>query len=369
LRRSLLKATLVAVVALLLIIPVVVALASSGGDEIGQSSAVKRLPWVGVRGNKLVERDGDPIRLLGVNRPGAEYRCVEGDGVFEGPIDGASVRAMKKWQINAVRVPLNESCWLGLGRIPSYLAGDAYRGAIREFVQRLERAGLYVILDLHWVAPGEHTATGLPPMADADHAPDFWRSVAGEYRDDRAVLFDVYNEPHDISWECWRDGCDANDNYFGGYRAAGMQALVDAVRSTGAQQPILLGGLDWSRDLSGWLDYLPSDPANALVAANHTYNSNACYGSCRTDLVRIARRRPVVTSELGENDCTHRYIDPYMRWADRYGISYLGWAWYTADDTDCYNGPTLIRDYEGNPTRYGKGLREHLRELHGEKRR
>jgi len=359
---------LVAAVALLLIIPVVVALASSGGGEAGQS-ATKRPLWIGVRGNKLVDGSGNPVRLLGVNRPGAEYRCVEGDAFFEGPTDDASIRAMKKWHINAVRVPLNESCWLGLGRIDPSLSGAAYRAAIRELVQRFERAGLYVILDLHWVAPGDHTATGLPPMADADHAPDFWRSVASEFRDDRAVLFDLYNEPHDISWECWRWGCEASDNWFGGYDASGMQTLVDAVRSTGARQPLLLGGLEWARDLSGWLDNLPTDPERALVAANHTYDFNACYGGCRAALVRIARRFPVVTSELGEGDCTHRYIDPYMFWADRHGISYLGWAWYTADDTDCYNGPTLIRDYEGNPTRFGKGLREHLRELHGEKRR
>ena len=229
--RPLLKTTLVAVLALLLIIPVVVALASSGGGAAEQSASSK-LPWIGVRGNKLVERDGDPIRLLGVNRPGAEYRCVEGDAFFEGPTDTASIRAMKRWRINAVRVPLNESCWLGLGRIPAHLAGDNYRAAIRDFVQRLERAGFYVILDLHWVAPGDNTATGLPPMADADHAPDFWRSVAAEYRDDRAVLFDVYNEPHDIDWACWRDGCDANRQLLwrlprGRHAGAGRRRALD----------------------------------------------------------------------------------------------------------------------------------------------
>jgi endoglucanase len=369
LRGSRLRAALVALAALLLVIPAVVALASGGGSDAGQSASGKRLPWIGVKGNRLVDGAGNPVRLLGVNRPGAEYRCTEGDGVFEGPIDGASIRAIKSWHVNVVRVPLNESCWLGLGRIEPHLSGEHYRAAIREYVQRLERAGLYVILDLHWVAPGKHTATGLPPMADADHAPDFWRSVASEYKDDRSVLFDLFNEPHDISWECWRSGCEASDNWFGGYRAAGMQELVDAVRSTGARQPLLLAGLDWSRDLESWLEYLPTDPVGALVASNHTYDFNACYGSCRTALVRISRRFPVVTSELGEGDCTSRYIDPYMRWADRHGLSYLGWAWYTADDTNCYSGPTLIRDYAGAPTRFGKGLREHLRELHGEARR
>lgn len=323
-------------------------------------------PWIGVQGNKLVDRSGKVVRLLGVNRPGSEYECLDGDGIFEGPADQASIRAMKSWKINAVRVPLNESCWLGHPWIGEEFSGGAYRAAIRGFVERLEQAGLYVILELQWSAPGDHWATGIIPMA-ADHAPEFWRSVASEYRDDRSVLFDLYNEPHDIDWQCWAAGCEANDKWFGAYPAVGMHELVEAVRSTGARQPIMLGGLNWAQDLSGWLDHLPTDPADALVASNHTYDFNPCKPDCRAVLAKVAKRYPVVTGELGEGDCDHDYIDPYMRWADRHGISYLGWAWFT--DADCRQGPSLIEDYSGTPTPFGIGLREHLRDLHSSRRR
>lgn len=320
--------------------------------------------WIGVKGNHLVDRKGEPVRLLGVNRPGTEYQCVEGDQFFEGPSNRASILAMKGWDINAVRVPLNESCWLGINGVPAELGGSAYRDAIRSYVSRLESAGLYVILELQWAAPGEHTATGIIPMADADHAPEFWRSLAAEYRDDRAVLFDLYNEPHDISWECWALGCDANDHWFGGYRAAGMGELVAAVRSTGARQPLMLGGLDWSSDPRGWLAHRPADPAHALVLSNHTYDFTPCYGRCRAALARSAKQVPVVTGELGEGDCRHDYIDPYMRWADRHGISYLGWGWFFGPEFTCEGGPALIEDYSGTPSAFGVGLRDHLRELH-----
>jgi hypothetical protein len=350
-------------IALLLVIFVAVALASTGGTE--RSTGAGSLPWIGVRGNQLVDRAGNPVRLLGVNRPGTEYQCVEGDEFFDGPTDDASIQAIKRWRVNAVRVPLNESCWLGINGVDPSLSGEAYQNAIHEFVDRLERAGLYVILDLHWAAPGKHRATGLIPMPDADHAADFWRSLATSFRDDRAVLFDLYNEPHDISWECWRFGCDAEDAWFGWYRAAGMQELVDAVRSTGARQPIMLGGLNWAQDLSGWLTQLPLDPAKALVASNHTYETlTPCYGSCRATLSRVAKRFPVVTGEIGEDDCNHDYIDDYMRWADRHGISYLGWAWYL--NSDCK--PSLIENFSGKPTPFGIGLREHLRMLHSSQR-
>lgn len=329
------------------------------------SAAAQAAPWIGVRDNHLVDGQGRTVRLLGMNRSGTEYSCQQGYGFFDGPSDAASIRVMKSWRINAVRVPLNETCWLGINGIDAALGGDAYRRTIRAWVSRLEAAGLYVILDLHIAAPGGFQATGIIPMADADHAPDFWRGVAAEYREDRAVLFDLYNESHDVGWGCWERGCTLHDDRVGAYRAAGMAELVAAVRSTGAEQPLLLGGLAWSRNLDRWLAHLPDDPLDSLVASNHTYNFAACFRACRGDLARIARRHPVVTGELGEGDCRRTYIDDYMPWADRHGISYLGWTWNAHGGWTCRGGPTLIRDFDGTPTGFGIGFREHLRRLRG----
>ena len=195
-------------------------------------------PTIAVRGNHLVDGHGRTVRLLGVNRSGAEYACAQGWGFWDGPVDATAIRAMTSWGINAVRVPLNEACWLGLSTVTPALRGAVYRRQVGGFVQRLQHAGLYVILDLHWNAPGQQRALGQQQMADADHSVAFWRSVAATYRHDHGVLFDLYNEPHDISWPCWRDGCRTRS----GWRTAGMQALVRAVRSVGAHQPVLVGG-------------------------------------------------------------------------------------------------------------------------------
>jgi endoglucanase len=319
--------------------------------------------WIGVQGNRLVDARGAPIRLLGVNRSGAEYQCVEGESVFEGPTDWSSIEAMKRWKVNAVRLPLNETCWLGINGVPDALSGAPYRQAVHDYVQRLERAGFYVILDLHWAAPADHWGTGLIPMPDADHALDFWRSVAAEFRDDRSLIFDVFNEPHDVSWECWGGPCEVYDRWFGNYKAVGMAELVETIRATGAEQPIMLGGLDWARDASWWAAYRPQDPLDALVVSEHTYDFKPCFRRCRQVLAKLAQTHPVVTGELGQIDCRSHYVRPYMNWADRHGISYLGWTWNTEGRWTCKGGPSLIRDWAGHPTRFGKGLREHLRVL------
>lgn len=320
-------------------------------------------PWIGVRGNHLVDRDGHVVRLLGVNRSGPEYSCQQGWGIFDGPVNDASIATMESWHVNAVRLALNETCWLGINGIAPDYGGTAYREAIEGYVERLENAGLYVIFNLEAAAPGGQQASGIPPMPDADHSPAFWRSLARTYREDRAVLFDLYTEPHDVNWPCWEHGCELEGENVGTYRAAGMRQLIAAVRSTGARQPVLVPGIDWARQLSEWQAHLPPDPAHAEVASNHTYDFAACYSRCREALARIAEHHPVVTGELGEGDCRDTYIDPYMRWADRHGVSYLAWTWNAHGGWTCRSGPSLIKGYDGTPTGFGIGFREHLRAL------
>ena len=186
----------------------------------------------------------------------------------------------------------------------------------------LRQNGLYVIVDLHWNGGGTTKATGQQQMADADHAPAFWTGVAGAFKDDRGVVFDLYNEPHDIAWSCWLNGgCQVS-----GWNVAGMQQLVDAVRATGATNVLMVGGLGWSSDLTQWVANKPSDPLNNLAASVHTYNFSGCNASsCWTSSLQpVAAQVPLITGELGENDCAHGYIDGYMAWADAQGVSYLG---------------------------------------------
>ena len=51
-------------------------------------------PRVHVSGNRLVNSHGRPVVLHGVNRSGAEFVCVQGNGIFDGPSDAASVQAI-----------------------------------------------------------------------------------------------------------------------------------------------------------------------------------------------------------------------------------------------------------------------------------
>ena len=359
---------------------------SSSSDGGGGSTTLPTPPGglaLSVSGNQLLDASGKPVRLIGANRSGQEFECIQqgtpgslGWGIFDGPTDLPSAQAIKSWHATAVRVPLNEDCWLGINGVSPSYGGATYRNAIATYVSTLHQAGLYVILDLHWNAPGTVPAAAQQPMPDADHSVDFWRSVATTFAADPGVVFDLYNEPflypsymqdpNGDPWACWLHGCAVNQYLTGGtpytnsmtWNTVGMQTLVDTVRATGAKNPIMVGGLDWANDMSGWLAHEPSDPLNSIVAAWHVYPGESCSSdACRTsDVNPIAAKVPVVIGEVGDSVCSGTtLVTSVVPWADAHGVSYMGWTWNTWGDCD----NVLIADYNGTPTNnYGRALHD-----------
>jgi endoglucanase len=365
---------------------VVAVLVGLGVDDVDAEGPVDTSN-LRVRGNRLVTPSGEQVVLRGVNRMGFEYSCMQGKGIFDAgaPLDQASVDAMKTWKINAVRLPLNEHCWLGLGGTPS---GDAYRQGVERYVDLLLANDLYVIVDLHWSAVRPAVAHQQDPMPNTEHSADFWRSVAGHFKGDDRVLFDLFNEPTPNnnendntdeaarrSWLCWRDGaaggaCDATQmRGMTGDKVAGMQSLVDAVRATGATNVIMVGGIQfantlWSSPTHNWLTYKPRDPLGKLVASWHTYNTTWCriVACFEREVAPVAAEVPVVAGEIGNDECDATWMNTLMSWLEDQRVGYLAWVWHTATPDDCAS-KHLIQNYAGTPSPYGEIFRAYLASL------
>ncbi|KOV90229.1 cellulase family glycosylhydrolase [Nocardia sp. NRRL S-836] len=331
-------------------------------------------PALRVSGNRIVTAQGQPYRLLGVSRSSGEFACVQGKGMWDGgPVDQASVDAMKTWNIHAVRIPLNEECWLGVNGSPG---GAAYQQAVKDYANRLVASGITVILDLHWTwgaytnGPDWHCkdehAVCQKPMPDAKYATQFWTGVATAFKGNDAVVFDLFNEPYPeiaadwnktVGWQCWRDGGTCTGLP---YETAGMQDLVDAVRSTGATNVLMLGGLEWANDMREWLAHKPADPLNNIAASWHAYSFNACASeTCwDTQIAPLAAQVPVVLGEFGQDDCGFAYMQRLADWADAHALSYLAWTW---NPWGCSSGAVLIKDWNGTPEAgVGEGFKAHL---------
>ena len=322
-----------------------------------------------VVGNHLVD-GSKTVRLLGVNVSGTEDTCDQGTGIFQTPNDSSLVTPMKAWGINTIRVPLNEDCWLGINGIKSQYGGSTYQKAIESFVSMLRTNGMYVVVDLHINAPGTTLANSQQPMADADHSITFWTGVAQAFKADVGVVFDLYNEPNidggnvtTTSWDCWLNGCSVSNwtGFSGSAKTAGMQQMLDAIRSAGASNVVLVNGLGVGEFLGNqWISHEPNDPLGNVMAGHHDYSFN---GGCNTmscwqsTLAPVAAKVPLLVGELGEDDCAHGYVDSFFAFADPLGISYLGWTW---NPWDCGSGPALISDYQGTATGFGQGFKTHL---------
>jgi hypothetical protein len=349
---------------------------------------------ISIQGNHFVNSAGQTVRLLGVNHPSFEYACDEGYAYDDGMMDAADAAAISSWHATAVRVPLNEDCWLGINGDPSNadapdppLTTDGYRAAVEQYVKDLNDAGLYVILDLHWTAPGALKADGQRAMPD-DHSAAFWSSVASTFAANPAVVFDAFNEPfspaqvndpaHPVSWDCWKSGgCtvpvtkDSDQPNGQTYSAVGMQALVDAIRGAGARQPILLGGLAYANDLTGWLAHEPSDPGHQLAASFHNYQGQSCDNEACWDsqIAPVAAQVPVVTGEFDQDVCQASTFDnDYMKWADQHGVGYLAWGWWVLSQPEIASAGCsayyLITDPQGTPAApNGVNLHDHLAAL------
>jgi endoglucanase len=362
---------------------------------------------ISVQGNHFVNGAGQTIRLLGANHPSSEYACVQGYGYNDGHQDDADAVAVASWNANAVRVPLNEDCWLGINGQPNSSQGPpqpltaaGYQQSVEDYVRALNAHGLYAILDLHWTAPGAAVAISQQPMPDADHSVAFWQSVAQTFKSDPAVVFDVFNEPfdptdpksgddpdpsHKVSWGCWQNGgCvtsayDDNGRTATTYQVAGMQALVTAIRNAGATQPVMVGGLDYSNDLSQWASHAPNDPLNQEAASFHNYMGKNCdNATCwNAQIAPVAANVPVVTGEFDEDN----YMEPqcatktpssfdtdYMTWADQHGVGYLAWGWWVLSQSEkdaagC-SAFYLLDSYDGTPAPpNGTTLHDHLLSL------
>ncbi|MEO5715478.1 MAG: cellulase family glycosylhydrolase [Luteolibacter sp.] len=304
-----------------------------------------------VQGNRLVNPDGKEVWLQGLNAGGMETLPADTQ-VIKSTLVG-----IDEWKANAVRLPVNEEFWFGRNAAQKD-GGQAYRDHIDQCVMIAANRGAYLILDLHrFRAP------------KAEHA-EFWKAAAERYKNHPAVLFDLFNEPHGISWQIWRDGgfvgekkgadesaflSDDDKKKNQGFESVGMQALVDAVRSTGANNIVIAGGLGWSFDLSGVTDgyALQQKSGNGIMYSWHVYNWHKGWEKA---VLAAAAKYPIFVGEVGADEKKMDFIpldaqeDPYTWVPDMLGFIQshrLNWtAW-------CFHPkatPVMISDWKYTPT-------------------
>lgn len=304
-----------------------------------------------VVGNQIKDADGKTIWLQGVAIPSMEWTST-GEHITR------SVEiAITEWNANCIRLPVKETYWFGTDKSQKD-GGEGYRQVVDNAVNLTASHGAYLVLDLHrFRAPND------------DHV-KFWKDAAARYKNNPAVLIELFNEPHGISWEVWRDGGQVTDEKKGatdaltentevvtGFHSPGMQKMVDAVREIGAKNIIIAGGLDWSYDLGGILKGFALDDkgGNGIVYSTHVYPWKSKWQERFLD---VAERYPIFVGEVGAPNERYSFIpadrheDPYTWSPDmvaliqHYKLHWTAWAFHPKA------GPPMLNDWNYTPTKY-----------------
>ncbi len=305
-------------------------------------------------GNKLLNRSGEQVRLRGVNIASLEW-TTQGEHMQE-----AFDWAIHKWKANVIRVPLAQDRWFGKTAGQSD-AGRSYRALVDELVNTSATAGAYIILDLHWSDCGQWAAEGgklAQHLMPDQHSLLFWRDLATRYKNQPNAIFGLYNEPHDISWEVWRNGGPVAEKPSRretnqppvAYEAIGLQQLYNTVRAAGAENVVTVSGNEWGYDLRGVLQ------GHAIAGTNLIYETHpyAFKKDWDGSFGHVSKQYPVLLGEWGGRVADLDYGKRLMEYADQRGLHWSAWCFHPT----C--GPPLLRNWSFEPNEFGMFVRDAL---------
>lgn len=340
-----------------------------------------------VSGRQIVAGpSAEPLRLRGVNRSGLEYAEPGTQGFLDsaGISESEIAWMVSEWGANVIRVPFTQD-WVLRGR--GTLPPSAYLDAIDHVIYWAARAGAYTMLDLQWLdadVPCGRNADGsfnrVPSLPNTDSMV-VWSTLAERYRDEPAVLFDVFNEPHDPLPDdpTALEGIDEAGHVFPlPARRVSMaewqpwaRHLVRAIRRVHAQSLIFVSGVNWAYDLRGMPLTMAEDSNDVfpnLVYSTHVYPWCGAFSergrrrfpfatspSWGEAFGRLSRTVPVFVAEWGGGPEHVRWGETLIRYLRRLDIGWAAWSWS--------DYPRLVvnaQAQEWDPTDFGRLVRRAL---------
>jgi len=286
-----------------------------------------------VVGNKIVNaRTEVKVILRGVNRSGLEYSSPADPLSSAGISEREITEIVEHWGATIIRLPFNQEWAL---ETPGY-DPQPYRTAIEAVVEMAACRGAYTLLDLQWLDARNirGTVSGQPnyvaPLPNPDSI-SLWEQLAAIWRDEPAILFDIFNEPHDVLPDdhvpvlgIREDGSTFTRLHRSvgkrGWHAWARQ-LVRAIRRVHQDALIFVPGTDWAYDLR---DH-PLAGVAGVVYSTHVYPAKRLpWDKAFGELAEIA---PVFVGEWGGGDEDLAWGQRLLSYLEQRHIGWTAWSW------------------------------------------
>jgi endoglucanase len=325
------------------------------------------LPRLATIGNRIVCADtGSTVYLRGVNRSGLEYSQPGVEGFFAAArfSDTEFDAITREWRANILRIPFNQEWALrGCGMAT---AAD-YLNTLDRVVDSAARRGAYTLLDLQWLEDGQpfgHLPDGrpnfVPPLPDQG-TPALWRLLGERYRDEPAVLFDLFNEPHsrvrddDRPLHLVRENSRIELARAERRRVSAAEwrpwalHLTDVIREVHPNSLIFVSGVDWAHNLRGMELERPN-----IVYSAHVY-PNRSPALWQRRFGHIGRLHPLFIGEWGGETKDLNWGRRLRRFLAENSCGWTAWSWV--------DRPFLVEDArraDYRPTPFGALVKQAL---------
>src|SRR5579884_1535906 len=213
-----------------------------------------RFSWLHVdsKTGYIMDANNCIVDLRGFNTSGTEYGDAVGN--FPGLTPQRLTWFNSMFQMNYIRLNLNVGWWNSDVYVPN--AQMSYRAWIQQWISWAEQNGDYVLLtrtNEYQLPPCGGTITYCPAQAESSDLDDnypqqqfnaghlldqtlaFWKSIVSLYKNDPAILYNDWNELHDITATTW---------------LTVQTTLITTIRSINPRSLIMLGSNDWNNTMS-----------------------------------------------------------------------------------------------------------------------
>lgn len=283
-----------------------------------------------VKENKIVDSSGRAINLKGIMAP--DPRKLD----LEDRFNREYYEEIFSKGGNVLRLPVHPDKWED--------DKDYFWRYLDPIVAWAGENNQYVVIDLHFIG---NIASGIgDEMPSLKQQPkeftlSFWKQTAQYFKDVPNVIFEICNEPAMITSEEWYNTADE---------------LVKLIRETGADQLIIVGGIDYSYDLS-WVEKTPIKDNN-VAYATHIYPSRKNWDYYFGE---ISKKYPVIVTEWGFSDeskdiTKQNYLigdkdsfgEPFLNYLEGKNIGWIA-CWYD----DRWEPEMFTKDFK-SVTNYGE---------------